>query len=120
MIKKNKYILLISCGFVMLSFQLYASNLAFMKSAVIADFSDEEIQQLSNDYKRILDENKPGYVHKWHSEESKNGGEITVIKQYRQNKNNCKRLMFKNYSATQSATSYFNFCFLKKQWTLVN
>lgn len=112
--------LLILCILIMTSFQLAASNLSFLKYAVITDFTEKDIQQLMREYKQVLDKNKPGDVLKWHSENSKNGGEITVINQYQKNENRCKRLMFKNHSATQSATSYFNFCLIEQQWAVVN
>jgi len=118
--KKNMSMLLVVCISVFSVYQLGASNLSFLKYALITDFTEKDIQQLSQEYKQVLDKNKPGDVHKWQSAETKVGGEITVIKQYRQNANLCKRLMFKSYSAKQSATSYFNFCMLERQWTLVN
>ncbi len=122
MIKRAKK----SCSILMIvtlsviSFQLLASNVAFLKYAVITDFTDDDIQLLIKEYKQVLKNNKPGDVHKWKSMEAENGGEIKVVKQYRKNGNSCKRLMFKNYSAKQSATSYFNFCLIDQVWQLSN
>jgi len=104
----------------LMPFQLSASNAGFLKYAVITDFSEKDIQLLTQEYKKVLLNNKLGDVHKWQSEGTKISGEITVIKQYMQNENKCKRLKFKNHSASQSATSYFNFCEINKQWMLVN
>jgi len=115
-VKKNT--LLIMGLLLLASFQLGASNAAFLKYAVITDFTNNDIEQLKQEYKQVLKNNKPGDVHKWQSDETKNGGEITVIKQYRQDDKVCKRLMFKNHSAKQSATSYFNFCLIDQLWQL--
>lgn len=104
----------------LIPFQLGASNVAFLKYAVITDFTEQDIQLLTQEYKKVLLNNKPGDIHKWQSDGTKNAGEITVIKQYIQNENKCKRLKFRNHSASQSATSYFNFCEINKQWMLVN
>lgn len=99
-------------------FQLSASNVSFLKYAVITGFSDADVQQLVSEYKQVLKNNKTGEVRKWINSESGNGGEIKVMKQYRKNGNHCKRLMFKNYTDKQSATSYYNFCLVDQLWQL--
>jgi len=117
LIKRN--LLLIIIILVSMPFQLLASNVSFLKYAVISDFSEADIEKLKQEYITVLKRNKPGDVTKWKNTETQNGGDITVIKQYRHNDNNCKRLMFKNRSKNQSATSYFNFCLIDQQWRLV-
>ncbi len=106
--------------FFLVSSQLNASNAGFLKYAVIADFSASDIKQLQEEYIQVLKSNSPGDIHSWGNNKTKNGGEITVIKRYRQNDTECKRLKFKNQSASQSAISYFNFCLIEQQWKLVN
>jgi len=116
----NKKIVLIISLLMLVSFKVSASNVSFLRFAVITDFTKNDIEQLKYEYKQVLKNNKPGDVHKWQSDETKNGGEITVIRQYQQDDKVCKRLMFKNHSARQSATSYFNFCLIDQLWQLSN
>lgn len=87
---------------------------------MIADFTESDIQQLQQEYLQVLKANKPGDIYNWQNTTTKNGGEITVIKQYKRDESLCKRLMFKNNSKNQSAISYFNFCLIDSQWTIVN
>lgn len=104
----------------LVSVSVVASNVAFLKYAVIADFTEADIKQLQEEYPRVLNTKKPGDVYKWENSKTKNGGEITVIKQFKEKGNACKRLKFKNYAKQQSAVSYFNFCLIDQQWLLVN
>ena len=104
----------------MVSVCVVASNVAFLKYAVIADFSEADIEQLQKEYIQVLKTKKPGEVYKWQNSKTKNGGEITVIKQFEEKTNACKRLKFKNYAKQQSAVSYFNFCLIDQKWLLVN
>jgi len=104
----------------LMPFSLNASNVSFLKYAVIADFTEGDVTQLQQEYLQVLKENKPGDIHIWKNTKTENGGDITVIKQYKQKENGCKRLKFKNKSKTQSAVSYFNFCLIEKKWQLVN
>ena len=89
-----------------------------MRFAVITDFTEGDIEQLKKEYLKVLSKNKPGDVLSWENKSTKHGGEITVIRQFKQDGNSCKRLKFLNRSKHQSATSYFNFCFIDKQWTV--
>ena len=100
--------------------QLNASNVGFLKYAVITDFTESDIQQLQKEYIQVLKKNHPGDVHNWGNSETKNSGIITVIKQYHQDEIVCKRLKFKNQTKNQSAVSYFNFCLMDEQWEIVN
>ena len=102
------------------SYSVFASNVGFLKYGVISDFTEGDIQQLQLEYIQVLKSSKPGDVHSWKNANSKNGGEITVIKQYKQDDKPCKRLKFKNESKHQSAVSYFNFCLIDQQWKVVN
>lgn len=123
MIKINKkpifQWLLFSMAF-MAVFQLPASNVGFLKYALIAEFTEADIQQLQTEYKTVLKNKQPGDIHRWLNDETKKGGEITVIKKYKKNEQLCKRLKIKNQAKQKSATSYFNFCLIEKQWMLVN
>ena len=112
------WILLVAILFI--PFQLYASNVGFLKYAVITDFLKSDIQQLQKEYIHVLKTNSPGEVHDWVNSETNNSGIITVIKQYHQNEATCKRLKFKNQSKNQSAVSYFNFCLMGEEWKIVN
>ena len=94
--------------------------MAFLKYAVISDFTKADIELLQKEYKQVLNKNKPGDIYNWSNKETNNGGEITVIKQYKNNENSCKRLKFKNYSSQQSAVTYYNFCLIESQWKIVN
>jgi len=94
--------------------------MAFLKYAVISDFTKADIELLQKEYKQVLNKNKPGDIYNWSNKETNNGGEITVIKQYKNNEKSCKRLKFKNYSSKQSAVTYYNFCFVDSQWKMVN
>jgi len=116
----NKTIVLVLSLLMLVMFKVNASNVSFLRFAVITDFTKTDIEQLKHEYKHVLENNKPGDVHKWQSDETKNGGEITVIRQYREDEKMCKRLMFKNRSARKSATSYFNFCLIDQLWQLSN
>jgi len=102
------------------SFQLKASNVGFLKYSVITDFTESDMQKLQQEYLLVLKKNRPGDIHNWDNSKTKNGGEITVIKQYRQNESVCKRLKFKNKSKNQLSVSYFNFCLIDQQWKMVN
>ena len=100
--------------------QLMASNVNFLRYSVITDFTESDIELLKIEYAKVLNKDKPGETHSWLNEETKNGGEIKVIKQYREKDQPCKRLMFKSKSKHQAAASYFNFCLIDKQWQVVN
>jgi len=97
-----------------------ASNLSFLKYAAITDFSKSDIELLQKEYMKVLNNNKPGDVNNWNNKETNNGGEITVIRQYKNNQNQCKRLKFKNHSKQQSGITYFNFCLIDSEWKIVN
>ena len=116
-INKQRLILL-SC--LLLTPVLHASNVSFLKYATITDFNDADIQQMLDESNTVLNNKKPGEVHVWKNGESENGGEITIIRQYQEQENQCKRLKFRNHSKHQSGVAYFNFCFIEKSWKLVN
>jgi len=97
-----------------------ASNLSFLKYAAITDFTKGDIELLQKEYFKVLNNNKPGDIHNWNNKETNNGGEITVIRQYKNKQNACKRLRFKNHSKQQSGVTYFNFCLIDSQWKIVN
>lgn len=97
-----------------------ASNVGFLKYAVIANFTEADIQQFSHEYIVALDNNKIGDVHKWINKESGNGGEIMVIKQYRENNNLCRRIKIKSQTKHQSSTMYYSFCKFENVWKIVN
>lgn len=99
---------------------LQASNVGFLKYAVISDFTESDISQMQQEYLKVLQNSKAGERHVWENKETTNGGEIVVIKQYLENGNQCKRLKIKNQSKSNSAISYFNFCQIEKEWKLVN
>lgn len=101
-------------------FPVQASNIGFLKYAVISDFNENDIQMLDESYHKVLYNNAAGDVLLWKNEKTKNGGEITVIKTYKKNKNSCKRLKFKNQSKHQSAINYYNFCLIEEKWLVVN
>jgi len=119
MIRTIQASVFVMCSLV-LSGELYASNVGFLKYAVISDFTESDIGQMQKEYLKVLKSNKPGDVHAWKNDETGNGGEIVVIKQYLEQGNQCKRLKLKNESKTNSAVSYFNFCLIEKEWKLVN
>jgi len=104
----------------LVSYSVFASNVGFLKYGVISDFTEDDIQQLQLEYIQVLKNRKPGDVHSWQNTSTKNGGEITVIKQYKQDDKSCKRLKFKNVSKHQSAVSYFNFCLIDQRWKVVS
>ena len=101
--------LLLIVAMLFIPLQLNASNVGFLKDAVITDFTESDMQQLQKEYIHVLKSNRPGDIHNWGNSETKNSGVITVIKQYHQDKILCKRLKFKNQTKNQSAVSYFNF-----------
>jgi len=107
-------------GLMFVSYATLASNVGFLKYGVIRDFTESDIQQLQVEYIQVLKNNKPGDVQNWQNADTKNGGEITVIRQYKQDDKSCKRLKFKNVSKHQSAVSYFNFCLIDQQWKVVS
>ncbi|RDH82326.1 MAG: hypothetical protein DIZ80_08475 [endosymbiont of Galathealinum brachiosum] len=115
----NRKLLLIAVT-LLTPFQLNASNVGFLKYAVITDFTESDILKLQKEYTQVLKNNKPGDRHNWFNAETGNRGEITVIKQYKQKDSICKRLKLRNQSKKQSAVSYFNFCSIDNQWKVVN
>jgi len=102
------------------SIKANASNLGFLKYAAITDFTKGDIELLQKEYLKVLNNKKPGDIYNWNNKETKNGGEITVIRQYKDNEKSCKRLKFKNHSSRQSGVTYFNFCLIDAQWKIVN
>ncbi len=106
--------------FFFINFAAVASGLGFLQYAVISDFTESDIQQLQDEYELTLNSKKPGEVHVWKNNNTGNGGEISVIKNFKQQAYPCKRLKFKNQSKNQSATSYFNFCLIDSKWKVVN
>jgi len=111
---------LLIISYLLAASSLHASNVGFLKYAVIKDFSESDISQLQQEYLNVLQSGKLGERHQWKNAETTNGGEIVVIKQYLENGNQCKRLKIKNQSKNNSAISYFNFCLIEKEWKLVN
>ncbi len=103
----------------MLSIQVSASNLGFLQYGIISDYNETDLQLMKAGYLKALD-NPPGYVQNWKNEKTKHGGEITVIKQYKNKNNDCKRLQFKTQSSQKKALSYFNFCLIENEWKVIN
>lgn len=100
---------------------LMAANTSFLRYSVVAGFTEADVKQLQQEYLFTLNSKKPGEVHVWKNKDSGNGGEVTIIKRYKQAENQCKRLKFKTHSAKQSSgVSYFNFCLFETDWKLVN
>ncbi|MCW8933706.1 MAG: hypothetical protein OQK98_03185 [Gammaproteobacteria bacterium] len=118
--KKRLLLLSLMCVVLLFSARINAANMGFMKYAVITDFTQADIELLQKEYQKVLSNNKPGDTHNWSNKETNNGGQITVIKQYKNNKHPCKRLKFKNHSRQQSGVTYFNFCLTESQWKIVN
>jgi len=109
------------CLALLFSAEINASNVGFMKYAVITDFTKGDIELLQKEYLKVLSNNNPGDINNWTNKETNHGGVITVIRQYKNNENSsCKRLKFENHSRQQSAVSYFNFCLIESQWKIVN
>ncbi len=98
---------------------LLALNTSFLSYGLVDDFTEADIKQLQTEYLFTLNSKKPGEVHKWSNKETGNGGEIMVIKRFKQNTNNCKRLQFKSFSNTKSSTSYYNFCLFESAWKVI-
>lgn len=103
-----------------MSFVLQASNINFLRYAVIKNFTDADIQQMLDENQLVLNSKKIGEVHSWKNSETGNGGEITIIKQYQAKGAECRRVKFKNQSRQQSGISYFNFCLIEQNWKIVN
>jgi hypothetical protein len=96
-----------------------ASNIGFLRDGLLQEFTQSDIELLQKKYMQMLNENKPGDVINWGNTETKNGGSITVIRQFKQAEKPCKRLMFKSHSKQQKSTVYFNFCLIEQQWNVV-
>ena len=118
--KKRPFLLPFICIVLLFSAKANASNVGFLKYAVISDFTKADIELLQKEYQKVLNNSKPGDINNWINKETNNGGEITVIRQYKNDENSCKRLKFKNYSRQQSAVTYYNFCLIESQWKMVN
>jgi surface antigen len=87
-----------------------AANLAFMKDAPIARFTDQDMQLFTQTLNGVLDSGADGEARKWSNPDTKAGGEVKAIKSFARDAMPCRRVAIKNKAKGRSNSGQYNFC----------
>ena len=114
--RQNKMIMLFIksvtalCLMLVLTANLYAVNMQYLKYSPVADFTAEDFEMLQTTGKKALEENKDGVTSEWKNPESKNSGSITPLETSTIDGMNCRKVKIFNQTSITSGSVVFTFC----------
>lgn len=99
--------LIIGCVF---SIPASGFNLSFLEDALIADFSDEDVDLMLDTFDRAMESNKDGEMSRWSNPKSGHGGTITVLETTTRDNQSCRKARIENQIGNSKSRSEFLLC----------
>ncbi|MCW8928929.1 MAG: RT0821/Lpp0805 family surface protein [Gammaproteobacteria bacterium] len=108
------------CLIFMLTSNVSAVNMQFLKYSPVSDFTPEDFEMLQTTGKKALTDNKDGMTSEWKNPESKNSGSITPISSSTIDGMNCRKVKIINQAENKSGSAVFTFCQLPgNEWKIL-
>lgn len=96
-----------------------ASNLRFLESAPIADFTSADTKLFEEAVQSALNNKKDGEKLTWKNEKSGNSGLVNPLSTFTEKGLQCRNLRIVNRSSTKIAETKFKFCKKEGKWLVV-
>ena len=91
-----------------------------MKNSPAERFEDDDIQMFIVAGRKVLNEASIGETVSWKNEETKHGGEFTLVKTFSKDNRACKQVRVHTYADGREAKSVVDACQIKDKWRLIS
>lgn len=107
MINISKYIILLSLFF---PAHGYSFNINFLEDAPVAQFNEEDVDLMLNNFYKAMDNNQDGESSEWKNEKTGHHGIATPLNTIEGADGVCRNVKIENFASSEKGTSEFRFC----------
>lgn len=98
---------------------VFASNLSFLDSAPISDFTPADTKMFEDAIQTALNDKKDGEKLAWKNEKTGVSGLLNPLSSFKENDTQCRNLRIVNRSKNKIAQSKFKFCKKNDKWVAI-
>jgi len=102
-----------------LSSNLYAVNMQFLKYSPVAEFTSDDFAMLQAAGVKALNDNVDGKSNEWKNPETNNSGSITPLDSSVIDGMQCRKTKITNQTETNKGEVIFTFCKVKNRWKVL-
>ena len=113
-----KTILVLSFMFI-LSSNLYAVNMQFLRYSPVAEFTPDDFAMLQKSGFSALNDNADGKTNSWTNPETNHSGTITPLDSSTIDGMQCRKTKITNQTETNNGEVVFTFCKVKDDWKVL-
>jgi len=102
-----------------LSSNLYAVNMQFLKYSPVAEFTSEDFAMLQAAGVKALNDNSDGKSNEWKNPETNHSGSVTPLGSSTIDGMQCRKTKITNQTETNKGEVVFTFCKVKGRWKVL-
>jgi surface antigen len=109
-VKKNLFFFLALMTLFVMTQNIYAFNMQYLKYSPVSKFTDKDWEILKETGKKVLNNGKDGETVSWENQESDNHGSFKPVSTSTANGQTCRVIEIRNYSGNLSGKAVYTFC----------
>ena len=102
-----------------LSSNLYAVNMQYLRYSPVTEFTPEDFSMLQNSGVKALNDNVDGKTNSWTNPETNHSGSITPLNSSVIDGMQCRKTKITNQTETNKGEVVFTFCKVKGRWKVL-